>query len=107
VEVLKEWRKNALLFSLATLWGHCMLSHKFKSSEEFAGEYDRFRNFLANLTHFYFKGSLPVLGSKGVDTLSLFFDETSHAIIGGLREWKEIYSMLVELLKEKSQEINL
>jgi hypothetical protein len=72
--VVKEWRKNALLFSLATLWGHCMLAHQFKDSAEFAAEYDRFRNFFANLTHFYFRGSLRLLAGKGVDTHSLFFE---------------------------------
>ena len=99
MEVLNEWRKNPFLFSLATVWGQCMLAHKFKNAEELSGEYDGFRNFLANLTHFYFRGSLTVLGTKGVDTLSLFFEETSHAIIGGLKEWKDIHSVLMEKLK--------
>jgi hypothetical protein len=73
-----------------------------------AGEYDRFRNFIACLTQFYFRGSLRILGGKGVDSHGLFYEETAHQVIGGLREWKDINGRLVELLEaEVEAEINL
>lgn len=98
MEVVKEWRKNALFFSLGTLWGHCMLVHQFKDSLQFVSEYNRFRNFVANLSQSYFKGSLRILAGKGVDSHGLFYEETAHQIIGALREWKEINGKLMELL---------
>ena len=54
-------------------------------------EYEKFRTLLANLTHFYFRASLRVLAGKGVDSLSIMFDETAHQVIGGLSDWKDIY----------------
>lgn len=99
MEVIKEWRKNALFFSLATLWAHCMLGHHFLNSLQLVAEYDRFRNFIANLTFFYFTGSLRILLGKGVECLGIFFDETAHQIIGVLREWKEVNGKLMQLLE--------
>jgi hypothetical protein len=85
-----------------------MLAHPFQNSLQLVAEYDRFRNFLANLTHFYFKGSLRILIAKGVDCLALFFDETAHQIIGVLREWKEVNGKLMELIEGEAEgEINL
>lgn len=99
-EVLREWRKNALLFSLGTLWSRCMLDHKFKDSAEFTKEYDRFRTFVANLSQFYFRGSLRILNGKGIDSLSLLFEDSAHQVIGGLRDWRDLYKRLLELLQE-------
>jgi hypothetical protein len=65
-----------------------MLDHQFKDSVEFAQEYDKFRTFLANISHFYFRGSLQLLHAKGVDSMTLLFEDSAHQIIGGLRDWR-------------------
>lgn len=30
-EAVREWRKNALFFSIGTIWGRSMLAHPFKN----------------------------------------------------------------------------
>lgn len=98
-EAVKEWRKNALLFAVGTIWAHCMLAHQFKSEAGFAREYEKFRTLVANLTHYYFRTCLRVLASKGLDTLALLFDDTAHQVIGALSDWKELYhAVLLPLL---------
>ncbi len=81
VEAVREWRKNALLFSVGTIWARCMLAAEFKSEATFLAEHEKFRTLLANLTHFYFRSCLRVLAGKGVDSLSIMFDETAHLIV--------------------------
>lgn len=78
---MREWRKNALLFSVGTIWARSMLVAEFKSETAFLAEYEKFRTLIANLTHFYFRSCLRVLAGKGVDSLSIMFDETAHQII--------------------------
>jgi hypothetical protein len=96
---VKEWRRNALLFAIGTIWAHCMLAHEFKSEGEFAREYEKFRTLVANFTHYYFRACLKVLAGKGVDTLTLLFDDSAHQIISGLSDWKELYqAVLLPLL---------
>jgi hypothetical protein len=50
---------------------------------------------VANLTQFYFRSCLKVLAGKGVDTLTLLFDDTAHQLIGGLGDWKEVYNAVL------------
>ncbi len=54
---------------------------------------------LANITQFYFRSCLKVLAAKGMDTLRLLFEDTTHQIIGGISDWKELYhGVLLPLL---------
>jgi hypothetical protein len=86
--VVREWRKNGLLFSAGAIWARCMLAHEFKSEEEFVAEYVKMRTLVANLTHYYFRSCLRVISGKGVDTLSLLFEDTAHQVIAGLCDWQ-------------------
>jgi hypothetical protein len=104
-EAVKEWRKNALLFSVGTIWARCMLVAEFKSEQDFEREYDKFRTVIANLTHFYFRACLKVLTAKGLDPLSLMFDDTAHQIISGLSDWKELYFHLLLPLMETGSKV--
>ena len=66
------------------------------------GEYEKHRNFIANVTQFYFRGSLKILLSKKVETLTLIYEDTAHQIINNFKEWKSIYEVKLMPLMRKT-----
>jgi len=107
-EILKEWHKNVIFFSINTIWSTKMQSHKFAILEYFCEEYKKQITFIANLTYFYFKDALTILDGKHVATFALLQDETAHKILNSLRDWKEIYQRnLLPLIRMKNMDQQL
>lgn len=77
-----------MLVIVSTIWAKLVLKTQFKSIQEFVEQYDKFRNYISNLTQFYFKESLRVLNEKNIETLTLIFQDSSHQIINNLKDWK-------------------
>ena len=94
-EILKQWRKNVIFFSLNTIWSMRIKAHEFTNIQEFAEEYRKQLALITNLSHYYFKHALSILDGKNVSTFCYLQQETAHKILNELHEWRDIYQNLV------------
>lgn len=58
VEIIKEWKKNYLLFAIMTYWYDGIQKVKFQSLKHFHQKYDVYCEFVAQISSLIFRGWL-------------------------------------------------
>jgi hypothetical protein len=99
VEIVKEWKKNYLLFAIMTYWYNGIQKVKFQSLKHFQKKYDVFCEFVAQISALIFRGWLTNLEKrlkdKNICALDKLYEQTSHLIITGSSEFKKVYEKII------------
>ena len=95
VEIVKEWKKNYLLFAIMTYWYNGIQKIKFQSLKQFHKAYDIYCEFVAQISTLIFRGWLTSwekrLKDKEGCALNKIYEQTSHLIITDSSEFKKVY----------------
>ena len=68
-EILKEWKKNSILYHIRALWYDNLRPMKFPSISTFIQYYNTFRDFIGQVLYLYFRGFFATLEKKGNDNI--------------------------------------
>lgn len=107
-EIVKEWKKNYLLFAIMTYWYNSIQKVKFQSLKHFQKKYDVYCEFVAQISALIFRGWLnnweKRLKDKDMGALNKIYEQTSHLIITDSSEFKKVHEkILLPLIEYETQ----
>ena len=95
-EILKEWKKNPVLYYIRATWYDVTLKTKFKTIGDFLKSYNTFRDYVGQVAYLIFRGFFAALEKKGnnniIDRLT---ERTAHFIITYSTTWNKIYDRVL------------
>ena len=103
--ILNEWRKNPVLYYIRALWYGSIIKMKFPSVDSFIAEYNKFKDFVGQVTYAFFRGFFYVLEKKGIENLlDRLTERTAHFIITNTSGWTKVYDkILISFLLGKNK----
>lgn len=98
-ELITEWRKSPLLYSLRAFWYEIMLALIIRDVHEFLKHYHLFRDFAAQVAYLVFRGFFSALEKNGtLNIVDRLTDRTVHFIITSTNTWVKLcHKMLFPL----------
>lgn len=98
-EIVKEWKKNYLLFAIMTYWYNGIQKVKFHSLKHFQKMYDVYCEFVAQISSLIFRGWLNSwekrFKGKEICALNKIYEQTSHLIITDSSEFRKVHEKIL------------
>lgn len=93
-EILSEWRKSPILYSLRSLWYSHITKFSLKTFSDFQAHDRKFVEFIAQLAYLYFGNFFKALENRStgrINALEKLMERSGHFIITATSSWSKLY----------------